>query len=96
MAKECIITFRATEKEKEDLEKKAKLKGLSLGELTRRTMLNGLNQGISEVEYNKVMMEQVTYMFKMIAKLCRESLDEHQIKSIKKDSEEQLKKWGYR
>ena len=38
----------------------------------------------------------MTYLFKMTGKLCRKNLDEVEIKAIKKQSDEQLRLWGYR
>jgi len=96
MAKEEIIHIRLTQIERAALEMKAEEEGLSLSAYTRNHIIKLLSDKIDDKEYDKLMIEMVTYLFKMTGKLCRKSLDDVEIKAIKKQSEEQLRLWGYR
>ena len=96
MAKEEIVHIRLTQIERAALEMKAEAEGLSLSAYTRNHIIKLLSDKIDDKEYDKLMIEMVTYLFKMMGKLCRKSLDDVEIKAIKKQSEEQLRLWGYR
>jgi hypothetical protein len=95
MDKERIIEIMVTKEEKRLLEIKAKGEGLSLSEYTRNHIVSVLGNKQDDKEYDKLMIEMMTYIFKMTGKLCRKNLDEVEIKAIKKQSEEQLRLWGY-
>ena len=74
----------------------AKREGLSLSSYIRNQIVSVLGNKLDDNEYNKLMIEMMTYLFKMTGKLCRKNLDEVEIKAIKKQSDEQLRLWGYR
>jgi len=96
MDKNRIIEIMVTGEEKRLLEIKAKREGLSLSAYTRNHIIKLLSDKIDDKEYDKLMIEMVTYLFKITGKLCSKSLDDVEIKAIKKQSEEQLRLWGYR
>lgn len=90
MDKERVIEIMVTKEEKRLLEIKAKGEGLSLSEYTRNHIVSVLGNKQDDKEYDKLMIEMMT------GKLCRKNLDEVEIKAIKKQSDEQLRLWGYR
>ena len=95
MDKNRIIEIMVTGEEKRLLEIKAKREGLSLSAYIENQIVSVLGNKLDDNEYNKLMIEMMTYLFKMTGKLCRKNLDDVEIKAIKKQSEEQLRLWGY-